>query len=63
MQTYSIQELENAVKETGYKYIALYTSDGKQLIPYNNTKPTVPERVEEIKKSTHIMDTAHKNST
>lgn len=50
MNTYTIQELENAVKETGYKYIALYTSDGKQLIPYNNTKPTVPERVEEIKK-------------
>lgn len=50
MQTYSIQELENAVNETGYKYIALYSSDGKQLIPYNNTKPTVPERIEEIKK-------------
>lgn len=50
MQTYTIKELEEAVKETGYKYIALYTSSGKQLIPYNNTKPTVPERVQEIAK-------------
>lgn len=50
MQTYTIQELENAIRETAYKYIALYTASGTQLIPYNNQKPTVEERLIEIRK-------------
>lgn len=48
MKTYNEKEIENEILNQGYKYIALFDSNDRVLIPYNNTQIKPEVRLKEV---------------
>jgi hypothetical protein len=48
MKTYNEKEIENEILNQGYKYIALFDSNDRVLIPYNNTQIKPEIRLKEV---------------
>lgn len=48
--TYTLDEIQKSINETGYKYISLAKANGQQVIAYNAGKTTPADRWQEIRR-------------